>query len=76
MWAPWQSLEREKKDHPDCLGTALVRDFRQVKAQVKSNQRIQKQRRTLVEPKLARHLNTVLECLGLGSSARVGEVGK
>ena len=42
-------------------------------SKLKSHHQIEKQTRTLVDPKLARHLNTVLECLGLGSSARVWE---
>ena len=57
----------ETRSRPDCLGTALVRGFHQIKAQISPNRTSNE---NSVDPKLSRHLNTVLECLRLGSSAR------
>ena len=61
------NVEREKQD-PDCLETALVRGFHQIKAQISPDR---KSNENLVDPKLSRHLDTVLECLRLESSARI-----
>ena len=73
MWAPWQIWNGRTKIQTIHTVLGQLWCAVSIKPKLKSHHRIEKQTRTLVDPKLARHLNTVLECLGLGSSARVWE---